>query len=132
EHERLTLHAQTVLSGARAIMLSANELQGALTTQLDHLPVEVREAVSSIQEQAAAALNRYAAGLVGNACQPPVPISLHALEQSFASSLSAAPARRELNLLTLADNLVRRLSHLPSWGAPSPATGALHESPSHQ
>jgi len=132
EHEPLTLHAQSVLAGARAIMLSANELQGALVTQLDHLPVEVREAVSSIQEQAAAAVNRYAGELVGIACQPPTPLSLTTLEQRFASSLSAAPARRDLNLLTLVDNLVRRLTQLPGWGAPLPAPSAspLHESPS--
>ena len=132
EHERLTLHAQTVLAGARAIMLSANELQGELATQGDRLPVEVREAVFSIQEQAAAALNRYAGELVGNACKPPIPISLRALERSFARSLSSAPAKGNFAVLNLADDLVRQLSRLPSWAAPLPAPNGLHESPSHQ
>ena len=132
EHEQLTVRAQTVLAEARAIMLASNALQGELSTQSDRLPAEVRQAVFSIQEQAAAALNRYAGELAANACQPPIPISLHALEQSFASSLSAVPARRDFNLLTLVDNFVRRLSHLPSWGAPLPAPGGLHESPTPQ
>jgi len=131
EHEQLTLHAQTVLAEARAIMLAANALQGELTTQIEQLPVEVREAVFSIQEQAASALNRYAGELVGRSCKPPIPISLNALEQSFANFLGRAPAERDATLLNLADHLVRQLSRLPSWGMPPlPAPSALHESPS--
>jgi multidrug resistance protein MdtO len=132
EHEQSSLRAQTVLADARAVMLTCNALQGELATQGDRLPVEVREAVFSIQEQAAAALNRYAGELVANAYKPPISISLTTLERSLAGSLSAAPARRDVNLLNLVDNLVRQLSHLPSWGAPLPAPNGLHVSPSHQ
>lgn len=131
EHEQLTLQAQTVLAQARAIMLAANALQRELTTQLDELPVEVREAVFSIQEQAASALNRYANELAGDSCQSPTPISLTTLEQSFANFFTAMAAKRDFTVLNLVDGLVRQLSRLPSWGAPLPAPAALRESPSH-
>ncbi len=130
EHEQFTLHTQTVLAEARAIMLACNALQRELTTQIEELPVQVREAIFSIQKQAAAALNRYAGELVANACEPPIPISLTTLEQSFADSLSAAPTWRDVNLMNLVDNLVCQLSHLPGWGVPLPVPSVLHESPS--
>jgi multidrug resistance protein MdtO len=131
EHEQWTLRAQTILAEARAMMLASNALQGELSAQSGRLPVEVRDAVFSIQEQAAAVLKRYAAGLVGNASELPIPILLNALEQRFANLSGAAPATPDFTvLLNLVDNLVRRLAHLPSWGAPLPAPTGLHGSPS--
>ena len=131
EHEQLTLHTQTVLAQAREIMLAANTLQRELTAQIEELPLEIREAVSSIQEEAAAALDRYASELTGDCCQSPTPIRLTLLEQRFANFFTAMPAKRDFTILNLVDNLVRQLSSLPSWGVPLSAPTALRESPNH-
>jgi multidrug resistance protein MdtO len=120
QQEELTLGAQTVLAQARAVMLAAIALQGELDAQLEPLPVEVREAVFSIQDQAASALDRYATELRGNACQPPAPIPLDTLERSFASSLTAVPETRKSAILNSVENVVRQLANLPSWGASVP------------
>ena len=131
EHERLTLEALTVLAQAREIMLAANALQSEMTTQLDYLPVEIREVVFSIQEQAASALDRYASDLVGNSCQPPAPISLSSLDRSFASYVSAAPEKRDFTLFHRVENVVRQLSSLPSWGPPVTTPANVRESYNH-
>jgi multidrug resistance protein MdtO len=120
QHEQLTLDTQTILAQARAIMLAANALQRELATQRERLPVEVREAIFSIQEQAASALNRYARELRGNACQAPAPIPLDTLERSFASSSTAVPETRKSAIQNSVENVVRQLSNLPGWGASVP------------
>jgi len=131
EHERLTVEAQTVLAQAREIMLAANALQSEMTAQLDQLPVEIREAVFSIQEQAGSALDRYASDLAGNTCQPPTPIALDTLERNFASYVSAAPEKRDFTLFHRVENVVRQLSSLPSWGGPLTTPASLRESYNH-
>lgn len=120
QHEELTLVLQTILAQARSIMLAANALQSELAAHLEALPVEVREAIFSIQEQASSALDRYASELRGNACQPPTPIPLDTLEQSFANASIAIPAARQLAIQNSVENVVRQLSNLPNWGAPVP------------
>ncbi|HYA19151.1 MAG TPA: FUSC family protein [Burkholderiales bacterium] len=131
EHERLTLKAQTVLTQAREIMLAANALQSEMTTQLDHLPVEVRDGIFSIQEQTVITLDRYASDLVGNSCRRPPPISLSALELSFASYVNAAPEKRDFTLFHLVDKIVRLLCSLPSWGGRVNTLASFRESYNH-
>jgi hypothetical protein len=73
-----------------------------------------------VQEQIIVALDAYAEGLKGNACQPPELISLTRLEQSFASSSTAVSETRKSAILNAAKNLVRQLSILPGWGVSEP------------
>ncbi len=117
--ENLTQQAQTVLAQSRQIMLAGNRLQSQLLTQLNQLPLAVREATFALQEQAATALEHYADALAGAACVPPTAISTQLLRQRFAEMPEEAPARQVLpshSVVELVDTMLRQLPTLPAWG----------------
>ncbi len=120
QHEELNLFLHTLLIQARSIMLAVKTLKSELDMHLKDLPVNVRDAVFSIQEQAAASLDRYAKDLQDDVCQSPAPIPLDALERSFEISSTAVSETHKSAILNSAENLVRHLAMLPARGASEP------------
>ena len=131
EHEELTLKLQTTLAQARSLAIAVGNLQRELVVHRDDLPAEVRESVESVQEQVMAALDAYAEGLRGDACQSPATTPLDALEQSFANAATAVPEIRKSAILSALENVVLQLTKLPSWSETAAEPTNMELSASH-
>ncbi len=131
EHEEPTLKLQTTLAQARSLAIAVGNLQRELVAHRDDLPAEVRESVESVQEQVMAALDAYAEGLRGDACQSPVTIPLDALEQSFANAATAVPEICKSAILSATENVVLQLTKLPSWSEMAAKPTNMELSASH-
>ncbi|MEM5317118.1 FUSC family protein [Paraburkholderia sp. JHI869] len=111
EHALLTLRAQTVIAQSREIALAGNALHNVLAVA-DRASPRAVDAARAVQDQAAAALERYADDL---AVYPPA---------AHAPARIAVTAVPDDSIAAAMDELSRQVAGLPDWHIEAPAAAA--------